>query len=144
MIERGRRDLDQTLAGRLRMGRKNQSQQLALPRNHLPLVVERIIPPFADQFRNVLLFPKIFVEPPNLRQHLQIGEILRQKIFVRFLRHASRAAKLLQQLAIPRISPDHIDGMGLKQILQRKPAFLLGEFLRRAARHQQKRVLGLS
>ncbi len=144
MVEGRGRDFDQTLACRLRMGRKNQPQQLPLARNDLPLIVERIIPPFADQFRNVLLFLKVLVEPPDLRQHLQVGEILRQKILVRFLRHASRAAKLLEQLAIARISPDHINGMSLKQILQRKPAFLLRQFLCRPARHQQERVLRLS
>ena len=67
------------------MHRQNPAKQFALPRDHKPLVFERIVPAFADQFRNVRLRQKIFVEPSNLRQHLQIGEILRLKIFLRSL-----------------------------------------------------------
>ena len=48
------------------MDGQNPPEQFALPCDHKPLVLERIVTAFADQFRNVFLRQKIFVEPSNL------------------------------------------------------------------------------
>ena len=123
------------------MDRQNPAEQFALPRDHKALVFERIVPAFADQFGNVFLRQKILVEPSNLREHLQVGEILRLKILLRPLGRISRPAKLLPQLAVPRIAPDYIHRIRLKQILQRKPALRLGQILGGLAGNLQKRIL---
>ncbi len=126
------------------MHRQHPAQQLALPPDHQPLIFERIVPPFANQFRNVLLRQKIFVKPSNLRKHLQVCKILRLKIFLRPFRRFSRPVTFLPQLAIPRITPDDIRGIRLKQILQREPPFRLRQVLRGLRHHLQKRILRLA
>ena len=126
------------------MHRQNPAEQLALPRHHQPLVFERIVPAFADQFRNVFLRQKILVEPPNLREHLQVGEVLSLKIFLRALRRFPRPVKFLPQFAVPRIAPDYIHRIRLKQILQRKPPLPFCQVFRGLRRNLQKRVLRLA
>ena len=97
--------------------------------------------PLGHQRRYVLLFQKEFVEPGNLRQHLQIGKILRLKIPLRPFRMIAMLAKPLPQFAIPRIAPNHILRIRLKQILQRKAPLLQRQIFRRLGRHSQKRIL---
>src|SRR5271154_209925 len=109
------------------MNRQNPAQQLTLSRYYESLVLKCIAPAFANQFRNVLLRQKVFVKPSNLREHLQVGEVLRLKIFLRSLGRVSRRVKFLKQLAVSRITPNDIHRIRLKQILQRKPTLLLRE-----------------
>ena len=78
------------------MGRQNPRQQLALLGYHQALIVERIISLLADQFGNIFFFEKIFVEPSNLREHLQIGEVLRQKISLCLFGNRAGTAKFFE------------------------------------------------
>ena len=120
------------------MNRQDPAEQVALPRNHKPLVFERVVPAFADQFRNIFLRQKIFVEPANLREHLQVGEILSLKIFFRALGRSARQMKSLPQLTVARIASDHIHRIRLKQILQRELALIPGQVFRRLGRDLRK------
>ena len=124
VIERRRRKLDRSFLRRLGMRRQHSAQQFPFPRNHKLLIVERVAVPLGHQRRDVFLFQKEFVEPRNLRQDLQVGEILRLKISLRALRMVAMLAKALPQLAVARIAPDHVLRIRLKQILQREAPLL--------------------
>jgi hypothetical protein len=65
------------------MRRQNLAHQFPLALNHKSLVVERIVPLLAHQRRNIFVFQKEFVEPGDLRKHLEIGEVLGLKEFLR-------------------------------------------------------------
>ena len=117
------------------MGRQNFAQQFPFPLNHEPLIVERILVTLRHQGRHRFLFQKEFVEPGKLRQHLQIGKILRLKIPFRPLRMIAMLAKPLPQFAIPRIAANQILRIGLKQILQREPPLLHRQIFRRLGCH---------
>ncbi len=97
--------------------------------------------PLRHQRRHVLLFQKKLVEPRNLRQHLQIGKILRLKIPLRPLRMVPMLPKPFPQLAVPRIPPNHVQRIRLKQILQREPPLVQRQILRRLGRDAQERIL---
>ena len=105
------------------------------------LIFERVVALFLDQRRNVFVFQKEFVEPCDLRQHLQVGEVLRIKIFFRFLGRIAMLAEPLEQLPVARIPPNHIRVVGLKKILQGEVPLLLRQILGRLGRHVQKRIL---
>ena len=97
--------------------------------------------PLCDQRRNVFLFQKEFVEPRHLRQHLQVGKILRLKIALRAFRMIAVLAKPLPQFAISRIAPNQILRIRLKQILQCEPPLGQRQILGRLGRHVEKRIL---
>src|SRR3984957_18206768 len=144
MVKSRSRDLDQALLLRLGMRRQHSSKKFSFQRNHKTLVLEREVSSLADQLRDIFFPQKIFIEPPDLREHLQIGEILRLKIFLRALCRIPRRLKLLQQLAISRIPSNNIRMIRLKQIAQRKPPLFQGQIFRSLARDIQERILRLS
>ena len=141
VIERRGRELNRSLLRRLGMRRQNSSQQLLLARNHKLLIVERVAVPLGDQSRHILLFQKELVEPGKLRQDLQVGEILRLKISLRPFRMIAVLAKPFPQFAVPRIAPDQVLRIRLKQILQREAALVERQLLRRLGRHGKKWIL---
>ena len=141
MVKRRRGDLNRPLLCPCLIGRKNLSHQLLLPGNHKLLVVQRVLTTLLDQGCNVLLFQKKLVEPRNLRQHLQIREILRREQPLCALRRSPVLPKPLPQLPVPWIPPNHVRWIRLKQILQRKPPLVRRQILRRLGHHIQKRIL---
>src|SRR5262244_2660730 len=105
------------------MCRKNLTYQFALIRDYKLLLFKRIISAFLDQFLNIRLSQEEFIEPSNLRQHLQVSEILRLKVSFSAVRRLIHAAKLFPQFAISRIAPDEVCRIGLKKVLQCEFAF---------------------
>ena len=75
MIERRGRNLDRSFLRGVGIRRQNLAQQFPLARDHKTLIVERVVALFLDQRGNVFIFQKEFVEPCDLRQHLQVGEV---------------------------------------------------------------------
>ena len=57
----------------------------ALPRDNEVLILQRIVALFLNEPIDVRIIQKEFIEPGNLRKHLQVGEILGRKIFVDWL-----------------------------------------------------------
>ena len=123
------------------MRRQNSAHQFPFARDHQLLIVERIAAALGDQRCDVLLFEKKFIEPCNLRQDLQVGEILRLKISLGALGMVTVLAKPLEQLAVTRIAPDHILRIGLKEILQGEAPLIERQIFRRLRSHPQKRIL---
>ncbi len=141
MIKRRRRNFDRSLLGGARVGRQNFGQQFPLARDYKTLIFKRIIAFFPDQRRNVRVFQKEFVEPCDLRQHLQVGEIPRLKIFLRFLGRLPMLPEALPQLPVARIPTDQVRRVGLKKILQGKLSLLQRQVLCRLGGHLKKRIL---
>ena len=86
MIKGRHRKFDRSFLRSLCVRGQHPGKQLPLPRNHKLLIVEGIVMAFRNQPRDVLLFQKKFVKPRDLREHLQIGEILRLEVALRPLR----------------------------------------------------------
>ena len=51
-----------------------------------------------DQLRDVCFFQKEFIEPGDLREHLQVGEVLRLKVLLGPLGGCSVLAEAVPQL----------------------------------------------
>ena len=113
------------------MSWKHSRQQFPFARDDKLLIVQRIVATFGHQGRDVVFLEEEFIEPGDLRQNLQIGEILCLEISFRALGMISMLAKSLPQLAVPRITPDHILRICLEQVLERKPPLLDGKIFRR-------------
>src|ERR1019366_2853361 len=103
-------------------------QDLSLFRQHRQLIVAAEIFALPDQPRNFWIAQKILVEPCQLRQHLQVGVIPGHEVRFRPFRPDARRPIALQQLPISRVSSDHVDRVGLEQVLQREAPFSAGEF----------------
>src|SRR5207302_2951289 len=101
-------------------------QQFLLPSDHETLIVERVISSFVDQRCDVFLVQKEFIKPRNLRQNLQISEVLRLKVSLCTLGRFAMLAESFQQFPVTRISPDQIGWVCLKKILQGEAALLHG------------------
>src|SRR5579864_606907 len=136
--------LDGTVLRGRRMRRQNLAQHFPFALNDKALVLERIVPFLPHQRRNVLVFEKKFVKPRNLRKHLEIGEVLRLKEFLRPFRGVARAAETFPQLSIPRIASNQVDGVCLKQILQCESPLVQADVPCRTRGHIQKRILRAS
>jgi len=106
------------------MCRKNLGDELALLGDDESLILERIAFPFLDQSGDVGLGEKELVEPRDLGKNLEVGEILRLKVFLGTFGGIACAAETLPEFLVPGIAPDHIDRIGLKQILQGEAALL--------------------
>src|SRR5256714_3423724 len=120
VIKRRRGNLNRALLRRFCMCRQHTREQFSLSRNHKFLIIERVVMPFRDQRRNVFLLEEEFIEPSDLREHLQIGKILRLKIPFSAIRMIPLLAKPLPQFLVARIPSNDILRICLKQILQRK------------------------
>jgi hypothetical protein len=105
------------------VGRKYLGQQLTLLPNHELLILQRIVPAFLDQCRNLRLFQEEFVKPGYLREHLEVGKILRLEIAFGALGGIPDTAKPLPQLPVPGVASDHIHRICLKQVLESEAAF---------------------
>src|SRR5256885_10240655 len=108
------------------------------------LVFERIISALANQFRNIRLFQKVFVEPTNLGQHLQVGKVLGLKNLLRTLWRIPSAAEPLPQLPVTWITANYVRGMGLKQILQSETSLIEGKIIRGLSSHLKERIVGFT
>ena len=95
VIKRGGRDFDSSVLCCVGMSGQNLGQQFPLPLNHEALVVKRVIASFSNQSCNVRIVQKEFIEPGDLRKHLQVGKVLDREKLVGALRCAAGAAKPL-------------------------------------------------
>jgi hypothetical protein len=120
MIERRRRNLDRPFLRRVGIGRQTLPSSSRSRCNHKTLIFERVVALFLDQRGNIFIFQKEFVEPCDLRQHLQIGEVARLKIFFRFLGRYPCSPETLEKLPVARIAPNQVRRIRLKKILQGK------------------------
>ena len=75
------------------------------------------------------------VKPRDLRQHLQIGEVLRLKILLCPLRRICRRSESFPQFVVSRITPDHVHRIRLEQVLQREAPFVRRQIRRRLRGH---------
>ncbi len=131
---------------------KTFASRFALPGDYETLIVKRVAAAFLNEGGDFGIVQKVFIEPGDLRKHLQVGEVLRREIFFRGLRCAARAAKLLPQLPVARIPSNQILRIGLEEVLQCETTFVRSEvsgrlacnFEERVSRHSSHVVLYLS
>src|ERR1700682_5853023 len=106
-----------------------------------PLIVQRIVPAFLDQGSDLRVVKKKFVEPGNLREQLQVGEILWLEIFLGSFGSIAAATKALPELAVTRIAANHVNRIGLEKILQCEATLLGSKIFRGLGGHLQKRIV---
>jgi len=70
----------------------------------------------------IAVLEKEFVKPGDLRQHLQVREVLRKKKLFGTFRVRAGAAKALKQFCVTRIASDEIGGIRLEKILESETA----------------------
>src|SRR5579863_6778766 len=112
------------------MSGKYFANQSTLSSDNKGLILEGEGMTFLDQCGNIRIFQKELVEPCDLGQHLQIGEVLRLKVFLSPLRRITGTAKSLPQLMVARIASDHVHRVRLKQVLQGEEPLVDREVLR--------------
>ena len=120
MIVRRSRKLDRSALRRRGVGGQHLGEDLAFFGNHQLLVGAAEVLALLHQRGDIRFLQEVFVEPGELRKYLEIGVIARPKVALRPFRALAGCAIALPQLAIARIAPNHVDRVGLKQILQRK------------------------
>ena len=140
MIERRGGNLDASALGRFGVDRQNLRQHFALPGHYETLIVERVAPTLFDEAGDVGILEEVFIEPGDLRKHLQVGEVLRREVFFRGFRRAARAAKMLPQFPVSRITSNQILRIGLEEILQSETTLFGGEVFCRFGGNFEKRV----
>ena len=86
---------------------------------------------------------ELFVEPGQLRPHLQIAEILRRKSGGAPFQAVLRLPRV-EQLAVARIALDHVLRIGVERMLQQETLFRLGERFGGLQRQLQKWIAGLA
>src|SRR5580692_6081925 len=123
VVERRSRDFDSSLLGGLGMGGQHFAQQRTLLTNHQRLIFDRESATFLDQRSDVGVFEKEFIKPRDLRENLQIRDVLCLKVFFGSLGRIARTAKTLPKLMVSRIAANHVERIRLKQILQSEAAF---------------------
>ena len=141
VIERGGRNFDRPLLRGLGIGWQNLAQQIPLARNHKLLIFQRIVATLVHQRGNIFIFQKELVKPRNLGHDLQVGEVLRPKVFLRAFGGIAVLAKSLAQLLIPRVAADQVHWVRLEQIPQRELPLLLGQILGWFRRYVKKWIL---
>src|SRR6478672_10377830 len=100
------------------MRRNHFGQKIPLIINDKPLIVARVISAFLNQGCNFWILQKKFVEPGNLRKYLQVGEVLRLKIFVGLIGIIAALAQALPKFTITGVAANHVNRVGLEKILQ--------------------------
>src|SRR5436190_12040221 len=105
------------------------------------LIVQRVVPAFLDQGGDFRILKKEFVEPGNLRKHLQIGKVLRLEIFLGWFRTIPAATKTLPEFAVAWIAANHVNRIGLEKILQSESTLFGSKIFRWLRRHLQKGIL---
>ena len=104
------------VAASFRYSGNHLPDDLALLFAHAALVGKREIAPAPHPFAHLrIVLLKLFVEPRQLRPHLQIAEFLRAE-------EAARAGALLrlprvEELAVARIAVDHVLRIGIEGVL---------------------------
>src|SRR5207249_5829837 len=96
---------------------------------------------FLDQGGDFGILKREFVEPRNLRKHLQVGEVLRLEIFLGSFGCIATATKTLPELAVTRIAAYHVNRIGLEKILQSEAALFGSKIFRRLGGHLQKGIV---
>src|SRR5581483_2513731 len=106
IVGRGR-NLDLAARGEVAVDRQNRGQGVPLLADHALLIVQRIVPAFADQLPQLFVRgQQIFIEPGDLAQDLQIPQILRRQ----------GLTPPLKQLQITRIAADDPVQVRLEEI----------------------------
>ena len=118
VIERGGRNLDSSVLRGFGVRGQDFGQQFALMGHHEALVVQRVAAAFLNEPGDVGIVQEVFVEPGDLREHLQVGKVLRREIFFRAFRCAAGVAKVVPQFLVARIASNQIYRIGLEEILQ--------------------------
>src|ERR1700680_4912263 len=93
-------------------------RQAPLPGQHEALVFKGVTTTLMNESRDIGIVQEKFIEPDDLRKHLQVGNVLRREIFLGGFRRAAHAAKVVPQLLVSRISSNQILQIGLEKILQ--------------------------
>ena len=114
VIEGRGRDFHRSLLRGVGIRRQNLAQQFSLAYDHKLLIFQRVIAAFLHQRGHVLVFQEKLVEPGDLREHLQIGQVPRLEIFLRPLWRIAILAKSLAQFLIAGIASDQVRRIGLK------------------------------
>ena len=108
VVKRGSGNLHATAPGRRGMRWQYLTQQHTLFVYDESLILEGVVVSLRYQLRDIGFFQEEFVKPRDLREDLQIGEILRAKIPVGALGRVSSAAKAFPKFAVTRIAADHL------------------------------------
>ena len=94
-----------------------------------------------DQIGDAGFFQEKLIEPSDLGEHLQVGKVLRLKIFFGALRRLARIAEALPKFVIARIAADHVHGICLKKILQRKAPLVRSKVLGRFGSNVEEGIM---
>ena len=123
VIKRRCGNLDSSVPRGLGMGGQDLSQQLARARLQVADLPGSSPGLFRISSGDIGIFKEEFIEPCDLRQHLQIGEVL-QLEELRELGGIAPVAKMIPEFAVPGIAPNHVVWIGLKKILEGKAELL--------------------
>ncbi len=144
MVKRRRRQLHLLLAGGFGVSRQDGTDDLHLLADHQFLLAPAEVAALADQLANLRLLEKKFVEPRQLRKHLQVGVILIAQAVDHEIEIAPRSLHPLVKLAVARIAVDHAFGVGMEQVLQSAAPVFEAQFRRRPGDKLKQRVAGRS
>ena len=122
------------------VGGQNLGQQFPFTGHHEALIFQRVVASFLNEPGDVRIVQKKFIEPGDLREHLQVGKVLRREIFLGALGCAAGAAKVVPQLPVARIASNQVCRIGLEQILQRETTLVGSQVFCRFGGNLKERV----
>src|ERR1700681_1150318 len=109
---------------------KHLTQQGTLTSDCKALIFERESTTLLDERGDIRVVQEELVEPCDLGEHLQIGEVLRLKVFLGPFRRITGAAESFPELVVARIAANHVHRVRLKQVLQGEAAFVCSQISR--------------
>src|SRR5690348_3491783 len=118
MVIRRSGQLDDALAGGFGVRGQDFGNLFTLALYDKALIFEGVVPAFAHERSKFRFFEEKFVEPGDLREYLQIAEILREEKFLGALGISSRLAQALGDLGVAWIASDEVDRVRLEEVLQ--------------------------
>ncbi len=97
---------------------------------------------FAYEGSDLRLFQEEFIEPSQLREDLEIGEVLRLEIFFGALGGSAAALIAIPEFGVSGIAGDQVIVIGLEKILQGEAALVGGQIGGGTAGDAEKGIVG--
>ncbi len=111
------------------------------------LIVERIAAAFANQFADIRILEKEFIQPGNLREHLEVSDVPvthANNDLQRIILTPAAVSGEVAQFAVARITANQVVDIGLEKVLHCETLFFECEIARRHGRNFKKRISGCS
>src|SRR5262249_60448375 len=115
MVKRRCRDLDSTAALRACVGGQNLREKFLLPMNDKLLVCLRVIASFFYQLGDVRVVQPEFIKPGNLREHLEISNVIVIEKTGGSSAVSGETLKSFPKFPLARITANHILPISLKK-----------------------------